>query len=72
MKKRTTTILIKEIMEILKEEKELSIRQISLKLKSEWSTTNNALEDMKMLNLVRENKNRKHPKSPRLFLLAGK
>jgi predicted transcriptional regulator len=69
MKKRTTTILIKEIMEILKKEKELSVRQISLKLKSEWATTNNALENMKMLNLVYENKNRKHPKSPRIFSL---
>lgn len=45
-------LVIEDIYFLLKEEKELSIRQISVKTGSQWITIRKAINSMKRLNLV--------------------
>lgn len=60
---------MEDIKKLLEKEKELSIRQLSLKTKSQWRTIEKALETMKVLNVVKERKSDKTDRVERLFSL---
>ncbi len=60
---------MEEIKELLEKHKELSIRQIALKTKSQWRTIEKALGTMKSLNVVNERKGNKTERVERLFSL---
>ena len=70
MPRKSLTDVINKIKELLQKEGELSIRQISVKIKSEWRTVNKALELMKSLNTVKERKGTDTKRDERLFSLA--
>ncbi len=70
MPRRTILDVIEEIIEILSKKEELSIRQISIKIKSQWETVIKALNFMKKINLVKERKGKKRNKIERLFRLV--
>ncbi|MBW2974362.1 ArsR family transcriptional regulator [Candidatus Woesearchaeota archaeon] len=53
MERRSKDQIIKEIIKIL-EKGELSVNEIARKIKANWSTTNNALELLKGLEIVKE------------------
>lgn len=69
MSGRSVHLIMEDIFDILKKEKELSIRQLSIKLGSQWITTKKALNSMKKLRLVSERKGNKTYKEERLFRL---
>jgi len=69
MSRKPITEIIQDIRKILEKEKELSIRQLSLKTGSQWRTVNKALKFMKTLNLVKERKDFKTKREQRLFSL---
>jgi DNA-binding transcriptional regulator YhcF (GntR family) len=66
---RPLTTIIKQIKNTLEKDGELSIRQISIKVKSQWSTTEKALECMKSLDIVKERKGTDSKRDERLFSL---
>ena len=61
--------IMEEIYSILKKEKELSIRQLSLQVKSQWITVEKALISMKSLGLVKERLGDNNKRKTRLFSL---
>lgn len=61
--------IMEEIRDILKKEKELSIRQISIKTGSQWITIEKALISMKNLGLVKEKVSDNNKRKTRLFSL---
>ena len=61
--------IIEEVKTILEKEKELSIRQLSIKTKSQWRTIEKALEFMKKQGMVKERKNDQTERVERLFNL---
>jgi len=61
--------IIEEVKKTLEKEGELSIRQISLKTKSQWRTIEKALETMKFLGAVKERLNNETERVERLFSL---
>lgn len=69
MYKDTLTIL-REILKILSKEKELSVRQIGRKVRTNWETTLRGLKFLKELNIVKERKNDKTKRGDRLFSLT--
>lgn len=69
MPRKSITSLMEQIKELLEKNKELSIRQISLKTKSQWRTIEKALETMKSLDVVKERKSDKTERVERLFSL---
>ena len=71
MVRRPITKIIKEIKTLLEKEGELSIRQISIKNKSQWRTVNKALDTMESLGIVKERKNSDTKRVERLFSLRG-
>ena len=60
---------MQEIKKLLEKNKELSIRQIALKTKSQWRTIDKALETMKSLDVVKERKGNETERVERLFSL---
>ena len=72
MPRKPITQTIERIIKLLKKQKGLSIRQISLKLNSQWRTIAKALETMKSLGVVQERKNQKTKRQGRLFSLTKK
>ena len=60
---------MQEIKKLLEKNKELSIRQIALKTKSQWRTIDKALETMKSLGVVKERKGNETERVERLFSL---
>ena len=54
MARTSITSLMIEIKKILEKEYELSIRQISLRTKSQWRTVEKALDTMKKLGVLKE------------------
>jgi predicted transcriptional regulator len=64
---------INEIMEVifvlLKREKEMSIRQLSIHVGSQWITIEKALNSMKNLDLVKEKLDSNSDRKTRLFSL---
>ena len=69
MARRPITDIIEQIKNLLEKEKELSIRQISQKTKSQWRTIHKALDLMKKLKIVKERINDKTKRKERLFSL---
>ena len=64
--------IMEEIFIILKTKKELSIRQLSLHIGSQWITVEKALISMKKLKLVKERFGDKNKRKTRLFSLKIK
>ena len=62
--------IMKDIKTVLEKKGELSIRQLALKTKSQWHTTEKALELMKSMNVVKERLNDMTKRKERLFSLA--
>ncbi|MFA5484769.1 MAG: hypothetical protein WC260_00750 [Candidatus Pacearchaeota archaeon] len=56
-----------QINDLLKKEKELSINQIALKLKSQWRTAEKSLEVLKKLGIVSEKPNKESNRQERIF-----
>ena len=69
MARKSITLLMEDIKKLLEKDKELSIRQISLKTKSQWRTIEKALETMKSLGVVKERKGIETERIERLFSL---
>lgn len=67
MTRKPITSLMQEIKKLLEKHKELSIRQLALKTKSQWRTIDKALETMKSLNVVKERKGNETERVERLF-----
>lgn len=69
MERKPITEIIENIKSILEKNKELSIRQISLKTKSQWRTIEKALNTMRNLGVVNERVNKSEGRVERLFSL---
>lgn len=67
--RKPITAIIEEVKKLLEKEGELSIRQISLKTKSQWRTIEKALDTMKLLSVVNERKGTETKRVERLFSL---
>lgn len=61
--------IMEEIFNLLKKEKELSIRQLSVKLGSQWITIEKALGSMKVLGVVKERAEDENNRKTRLWSL---
>ena len=61
--------ITEEIIKILKKDKELSIRQISLKVRSHRAVVLKGLEFLKRIDYVKERKDDKNKVDTRLFSL---
>jgi predicted transcriptional regulator len=72
MARKPITQIIEEIKKLLEKESELSIRQISIKVKSQWRTVEKALETMASLGVVKERKGDESNREERLFSLVNK
>lgn len=64
--------ITEEILKLLSNEKELSIRQISLKIKTHRAISLRSLEFLKRLGLVKERKGTETKRVERLFSLTKK
>ena len=69
MGRKSITDVIREIKTLLEKEDELSVRQISLRLKSQWRTINKAIDTMKLLGYVKERMNKDTKRTERLISL---
>jgi DNA-binding transcriptional ArsR family regulator len=69
MSRRSITSIMEEIQSLLKKEKELSIRQISIELRSQWRTIEKALDTLSKLGIVKERRNDQTERVERLFSL---
>jgi len=69
MKKKTFEIA-REVYGVLKEGKELSVKQIADRVGSQWETVIRSLEFFKDIGLSKERKGRKTYKEERLFSLV--
>lgn len=69
---RSILIITEEIIKLLSKEKELSIRQISLKIKTHRAVALRSLEFLKRINLVKERKGEETKRVERLFSLVKK
>ncbi len=72
MSRKSILNVIEDILDLLSKEKELSVRQISIKIKSQWETTMKALNFMMKINCVKEKKGKKTNRVERLFSLVKK
>jgi len=70
MPRRTILDVTKDVIKTLKKEKELSVKSVSVKVNSQWSTTIKSLEFLKGVGIVKERKGRKTNKDERLFSLT--
>jgi len=61
--------IMEEIFNLLKKEKELSIRQLSLSIGSQWITIEKALDSMKKLGIVKERRGDENNRKTRLWSL---
>jgi len=61
--------IMEEIFSLLKKEKELSIRQLSLSIGSQWITIEKALDSMKRLGIVKERLGDDNNRKTRLWSL---
>ena len=69
---RNILLITEEIIKILSKEKELSIRQISLNVKTHRAVALKSLEFLKRINLVKERKGEETKRIERLFSLTKK
>jgi len=72
MDRRSLSKISIKIKKLLEHQKELSIRQISIKAKMEWRTAIKSLELMKSLGIVEERKGDSTKRDERLFKLKLK
>lgn len=61
--------IVLKVVDLLKKEKELSIRQIANKIGSQWRTIEKALSLLKSLEVVKERPNKEVDRVERLFSL---
>lgn len=61
--------IMEEIFELLKKEKEMSIRQLSIKIGSQWITIEKALNSLKKLGVVKERAGDENNRKTRLWSL---
>jgi len=61
--------IMEEIFAILKNGKEVSIRQLSVKIGSQWITIEKALDSMKKLGIVKERLGDENNRKTRLWSL---
>ncbi len=61
--------IMEEIFDLLKKEKELSTRQLSVNIGSQWITIEKALESMKKLEVVKERIDKFDKRNTRLWSL---
>lgn len=66
---RGVLIITEEIVKLLSKEKELSIRQISLKVRTHRAIALRSLEFLKRISLVKERKGEDTKREERLFSL---
>ena len=66
---RNILVITEEILKILSKERELSIRQISLKAKTHRAVALKSLEFLKRIGLVKEKKGEETKREERLFSL---
>ena len=71
MSRRNILDIIEDIKKILFKEKEMSVKRISEKVKSQWETTIKALEFMKKQGMVKERLNDETERKERLFSLKN-
>lgn len=71
MGRRNILEVIEDIVKLLKNREEMSVKGISEGVKSQWETTIKALEFMKKVNLVKEREGKKTNKKERLFSLVN-
>ena len=69
MSRRNILEVIKDIKKVLSKGKEMSVKRISEKIKSQWETTIKALEFMKEQEMVKERFNNETKRVERLFSL---
>lgn len=69
MKRKNILALTKEIIKLLKKERELSGHSISQKLGVQWRTAIKSLEFLKDIGIVKERKGKKTKTYERLFSL---
>ena len=69
MTRKSITEIIEKIKRLLEKEAELSIRQISIKLKSQWRTAKKALDTMAVLRIVKVRNNDKTERIEKLYSL---
>jgi len=69
MTRKAITSLMQEIKKLLEKHKELTIRQIALKTKSQWRTSAKALRTMQNLDVVKARKSSKTKRIEILFSL---
>jgi len=69
MARKPITEIIEKSKQLLEKEGELSIRQISIRLKSQWRTAKKALDTMKALGIVKVRDNDKTERVERLYSL---
>ena len=69
MGRKSITDVIREVKTLLEKESELSVRQISLRLKSQWRTIDKAIDTMKLLGYVKERMNKDTKRTERLISL---
>lgn len=67
--RKPITEIIEEVKKLLEKEGEMSIRQLSLKTKSQWRTIEKVLDTMKALGVVKERKGTNTKRVERLFSL---
>ena len=71
MTRRNILEVIEDIKKVLSNNKEMSVKKISEKIKSQWETTIKALEFMKNQKIVKEREGKKTHKTERLFSLIN-
>lgn len=69
MSGRSIHLLMEEIIDILKEKKERSIRGLSLDINAQWITVKKALDSLERLGLVKESLDNSNNRKTRLFSL---
>lgn len=69
MARKPITEIIEKSKQLLEKEGELSIRQISIRLKSQWRTAKKALDTMEALGIVKVRDNDKTERVERLYSL---
>ena len=72
MSGRSINKIMEDIFDFLEKEGELSIRQLSIKVNSQWITVEKALTSMKKLGIVKERVGDESKRKTRLFSVIRK
>lgn len=71
MKRRDICQILIEIKKLLEREGELSTNQISLRVGSQWRTTQKALRTLKILGLIKERMNKDNKRFIRFYRIKS-